>query len=86
MKSLMFNIEDNGERIFYYIYGDKDRGYGFEITQVDESKLLSKESACVFKSKSKAERFLKAMYEERVYPVHLKDIIEDEAENINKMA
>lgn len=84
MKRLMFDIEDNGERIFYYIYGDKDSGYGFEIAQIDESKISSRECARVFKSKSKAERFLKAMYEERVYPIHLGDIIEDEAENINK--
>ena len=82
MKELMFNIEDNGERILYYLYGDEDKGYGFEIAQIEETKLHSKECDLVFKSRNKAESFLKAMYEGRVYPIHLCDIIEDEKENL----
>ena len=85
MRTLLFEIEDEKENLLYYIIGDDTSGYGLEIEQ-EEGKLITRRtSELVFKRRSYAENYLKAMYEGRVYPVHLCDIIEDDRENIDKL-
>ena len=85
MRSLLYEIADVREKLLYYIHGDDGCGYGLEIVQIEGEKFTRRASGFVFKRKSTAKDFLKALYEGRVYPVHLCDIIEDERENIEKM-
>lgn len=73
MKKCVGNIELHGKRLKYYVYGNRQSGYGVEITET----YIEKAEQMVSQSLGKTLAFAQQLQQCSVFPANLSEIVDD---------